>query len=544
VVTSTSDLGPGTLRECLRNAHYGDTVTFDTSVFLPNKPASISLQTALPALSSGGITIDASDAGVKLDGSYTPAGSDGIHINSEDNIVRGLQVVGFPMEGIAIWASRNTIGGDRKIGRGPLGQGNLVSGNGHGGIRIDGTPTDCVIAGNFIGTTLDGGSAWPNNGAGLTLDNSTNTLVKDNLISGNTSTGISMTDWNAGFNSFVGNLIGTDASGMVALGNGSGVSLAYLGFNRVGGTDPSERNVISGNAGTGMWVGKGIGNLVLGNNIGVDARGTALLANRDGGILIGDTARETVIGGTTDSERNVIGINGGSAVDVMTDFNFIAGNTIGTDTTGSAALGGFRGISLNHASHTIIQKNLVANNAGGVEIKGGSSNTIRQNLIYDNQGGGIVLSDGANAGVSPPVITKLSVTSVSGTACPGCEVEIFSDSDSKVQFFEGSAIADAYGVFRFEKGSFLIGSKITATATDSQGNSSGFSAPQTFSNSLPGDIDKDGDITLADTILALKILVGVKTAGETLISSADVNGDGRIGLKEGIYILQKAAGMR
>ena len=49
---------------------------------------------------------------------------------------------------------------------------------------------------------------------------------------------------------------------------------------------------------------------------------------------------------------------------------------------------------------------------------------------------------------------------------------------------------------------------------------------------------------MADAILALKILSGINTAGQTLINNADVNGDGKIGMEEVIYILQKVAGIR
>ena len=177
-------------------------------------------------------------------------------------------------------------------------------------------------------------------------------------------------------------------------------------------------------------------------------------------------------------------------------------------------------------------------------MSGYAGNTLRQNLIYDNEGGGIVLTDGGNNGAAPPVITSVSATGVSGTSCPACEVEVFSDSAGEGQIFEGSTFADASGAFRFYKGSYLIGPKITATATDSQGNSSGLSAPKAFPSSFPGDVNEDGAISLADAILALQILAGINTAGQTLLRYADVTGDGKIGMAEAIYILQKAAGIR
>ena len=60
----------------------------------------------------------------------------------------------------------------------------------------------------------------------------------------------------------------------------------------------------------------------------------------------------------------------------------------------------------------------------------------------------------------------------------------------------------------------------------------------------PGDVNGDKNVTLADAILALKIACGVDVSGETISLSADVNEDGKIGLAEVIYIMQRVAGLR
>jgi hypothetical protein len=59
-----------------------------------------------------------------------------------------------------------------------------------------------------------------------------------------------------------------------------------------------------------------------------------------------------------------------------------------------------------------------------------------------------------------------------------------------------------------------------------------------------GDVDGDKYITLADAILALQIVCGVDTGTETVTVAGDVNGDGKIGIEEVIYILQKFSGLR
>jgi len=62
-------------------------------------------------------------------------------------------------------------------------------------------------------------------------------------------------------------------------------------------------------------------------------------------------------------------------------------------------------------------------------------------------------------------------------------VEIFSDSDDQGRIFEGATFSDFSGTFTFTKASgHLTGPNVTATATDTAGNTSEFSEPRP----LPG----------------------------------------------------------
>ena len=62
-----------------------------------------------------------------------------------------------------------------------------------------------------------------------------------------------------------------------------------------------------------------------------------------------------------------------------------------------------------------------------------------------------------------------------------------------------------------------------------------------------GDFNDDGVVNLADCIIALQVLAGMKAAdlrADYTDSGADVNNDGRIGLEEAIYVLEVQALLR
>ena len=164
IVTSSLDSGPGTLRQALLDAGQGDTILFNPIVFPPSDPVTINLNIPLPVITQGHLTIDASNAGVILDGKSLPEPSNGFTIELDYNLIRGLQILYIPGWGIGIeiHGAHNEIGGDRSLGTGPVGQGNLIGGN-YYGIRISGiSATDNAIIGNMIGTTPDGNAAIAN----------------------------------------------------------------------------------------------------------------------------------------------------------------------------------------------------------------------------------------------------------------------------------------------------------------------------------------------------------------------------------------------
>jgi hypothetical protein len=83
---------------------------------------------------------------------------------------------------------------------------------------------------------------------------------------------------------------------------------------------------------------------------------------------------------------------------------------------------------------------------------------------------------------------------------------------------------------------------------DADGNFSMVGVPFTYSGEiLKGDIDGNGVVNLVDAILAVKVIAGQTPDGireNYGMSGTDVNGDGQVGLHEGLYILQRIAGLR
>jgi len=212
IVTSNADNGEGTLRLALVDAKPGDLIQFSEDIFPKNAPVTIQLLSDLPALVSGGVTIDASNAGVILDGSNLGGDSQGLRISSNGNTVKGLQIIHFSSDGIAITggASDNTIGGAGK------GEGNIVGANGRSGITVQGEGSDNNrIIGNHIGVDVSGTAALPNAMHGIDISSGPSDTViggefgkEGNVIGGNLSAGIlTIGDFNTVIQ---GNIIGLD----------------------------------------------------------------------------------------------------------------------------------------------------------------------------------------------------------------------------------------------------------------------------------------------------------------------------------------------
>ena len=309
-------------------------------------------------------------------------------------------------------------------------------------ITIDGftqtgsSPTNSVVVTiNAVpGVRLVG----PGPGSGLSgLDLSAST--------GSTVRGLSILSFTTGIvagngTTVAGNYIGADATGN--FGHIDGILIDEADNVVVGGTNPADRNLISGNGGGIVIEGDADNNVILGNLIGTDAGGTTSVANGTGIIIRSsggaDTATATgnQIGNGFLNGRNTIAGNNGEGISIGANStgtsiiaNWIgvgfgvAGATLGNNQSGTNTdFGNWGGIAIRGGTNTVIgglggQGNLIANNNNGVVVLSGTGNRIGgANVIRDNLDRGIVVAgagvndpgdvdEGANRGQNQPVLS-------------------------------------------------------------------------------------------------------------------------------------------
>ncbi len=188
-----------------------------------------------------------------------------------------------------------------------------------------------------------------------------------------------------------GNYIGTDLTGTLARPNTFiGVSVDSSG-NRIGGTTPEQRNLISGNGGFGVRV-TGPNNFVMGNYIGTNATGTAGIRNEFTGVVVQNTGN--TIGGPG-AAGNLISGNGQYGV-VVAGSNVIRNNLIGTDVGGDGPLGNYAGgVEISGSGATLTENTLASNDGNGVSVNGGTGNNLTANSFFANAGLAIDLVDSA-----------------------------------------------------------------------------------------------------------------------------------------------------
>ena len=198
-------------------------------------------------------------------------------------------------------------------------------------------------------------------------------LIAGLVVSGFPGAGIALTG--AGGNLVESCYVGVDPSGGRAAPNGEGVVILGSSHNTIGGE--SAGNLISGNAGAGVRIantgGEALGNAILGNRIGTDFSGSTAIGNQSGGVVIAGGRGGLIAGNLISGNRGAgLSLIGGAAD------NVVVGNVIGLSADGARKLGN-------------LGDGVLVDSAPGNRIGGPSSDEANQ--ISGNQGSGVRTSN-------------------------------------------------------------------------------------------------------------------------------------------------------
>jgi CSLREA domain-containing protein len=544
------DAGNGvcTLRAAMEEAESTpalDTITFSIASGLQTiRPGSPLPQTNQP------LTIDGSTQPgysgkpiIEIDGTNTPANPDdyppGFFISAGSTTVRGLVINNFPGEAVVLFGG---------------------SGN--------------VIEGNYIGTDATGTQARPN-AYGVWVFGSTGSVIggtspeSRNVISGNKAAGLFL--WTLGdpCNTRVeGNYIGTDYTGTEDVGNSmAGIELqnsspeAAPGYV-IGGSAPGAGNLISGNDQQGIYILGGKNNVIQGNLIGTDGTGAAPLANSGDGIFLLGEAGNNLIGGSALGARNVISSNAANGIFVSNSpftANQIIGNYVGSDVSGLFPLGNAEdgvhvggptmdGNNSQIGGTSAGDGNLIAfNGSNGVYVGvgyGAANTDVRGNSIHTNSSLGIDNFDAIVVAPPPPTITGLGP--LTGTSLPDCIIDVFSDSADEGRVYYGSTTANGTGNWAYAPP--VGGPNLTATCTDTAGNTSEFS-PTFASACALSDGDCDGVSDASDNCPSMPNPLQLDGDGDGFGDACDSGAPGDIDCSiavnsvDALKILRHSAGL-
>jgi hypothetical protein len=404
--------------------------------------------------------------------------------------------------------------------------GNVISGNGGHGIHVaTGVRSHVLIKNNRIGVSANGSSALGNDGSGIHVPSyyeeyydpytgyywntfgaeiGGSALGSGNVISANGEDGIHVfTDGGYHLMPIHRNLVGTDANGTVARGNGRyGIYLGTEARARVGSS--GSGNIIGASMFSGIRcdgsqveiVGNSIGTNTIGGELGNNAHGVQLLNTS----LV--SIQDCTIG------NNLLR---GVSIEGESDYWSLHGNRIGTTAAGGDIGNGTDGVYVaafapdsNYTSYGSggymgpgspeeLPGNKVAFNGGaGVRVLAPTVYfQIRANEFWNNgglaidlAGNGVTPNDAGDGDTGPnrlqnfPVITLATPSRVTGTLDSepnlGYVIEIYgaapdSSGHGEGQTYLGSQIVgtDNTGKANFSVSGLALapGSKVTATAT-------------------------------------------------------------------------------
>jgi hypothetical protein len=275
--------------------------------------------------------------------------------------------------------------------------------------------------------------------------------------------------------------------------------------NRIGGTAPASRNVISRQQLAIVSAPSGNRTVIEGNYLGTDPSGFVVQNNGGGVVVWGDDVR---IGGITLGAGNLItGSQTNIQIVSTATGTIVQGNLIGTKVDGSGNLGTLSKAILISGSQTLIgglepgAGNRISYAIRGIMVSGNNAlgNTIFSNVFSGGYGDGIDLGNnestrndlgdfdaGANNLQNFPVITSVVRSSESTRVIGG--LDSIASADFTLQFFvrrSSSTGNDLLGTrtirtntggsarFDFSFPGYTAANEfISATATDAEGNTS------------------------------------------------------------------------
>lgn len=486
---------------------------------------SIIVGSPLPALTDeAGVTIRGNLASY-IDGIVAGDNAVGLSLESDNNTIQGLGIINFKGYGIRVWWSENNLIGTDGDGVNDSIEKNHIVLNGQGGIFLMGGTNR--VAGNYIGVGAAGTGILAN-GMGIYVEGALNCgtvigtngdgqgdAVEGNVISGSTGNGIYI------HNSCVrvaGNKIGVNASGILAMPNTHGITVdelatgTLIGTNGDGISDEIERNIISGNNSYGIWVKSGAHTVTIaGNYIGVNANGLAAIPNQVGvyiedsnNILIGtnDDGMGDYVEGNLISGNNLAGVllSGEESYE-----NVIAGNLIGVNSNGDAAIGNLGGIELYDGAHNNIigddsdgqgdsaERNIISGNLRGVLI---SDPTTQNNTVAGNYIG--VNYDGDTA--IPNIQIGVYILNAPGNTIGGEAGNIISGNTNEGIYIEG-----------IEATSNIVAFNSIGLSADGQG-----AIPNHYGIRIraPGNlIGREGQTTIDGNIISGNQMSGIQLEG-------------------------------
>ncbi|MGE3075547.1 MAG: hypothetical protein AB7N24_17670 [Dehalococcoidia bacterium] len=265
-----------------------------------------------------------------------------------------------------------------------------------------------------------------------------------------------------------GNVFGGCANGVAVAGAGSVITGNEIGFTPAGAADPVQTGVIVA-----------AGNVTAGGPSTPEGAGN-VIGFADVGVFVGAGAGPAFSG------------------------VLIEGNVIGNRPNGEAAPVGVAVMLSQPSALTTVRRNSFENAQTGIQVRPDPGNSVVRNTFKLNTFeaiAGLAIDLGADGVRNPndegdldlgpnnllnhPVISRATQISVNGTACAGCEVQLYlADHEpggatdfGRLPIPLGTAIADGSGQFQVSNPAASAGDWLVALATDPDGNTSEFGPP-------------------------------------------------------------------